>query len=888
MTPDVFTCHVNRFGAFIFALFSFLLVSSGFSKNSFEDSYFHRTDSDSDFVKIVQLYESDTRKVVSLNGVWEVKSPMDKLKQEVFVPGGYDGSGEFEFSRTFHLDSTFTNMAIELVLFGVNNQCKVFINDNFLISHVGGDVPFSVELRHNKLVLPGDNSIKIVVGNKLSPVYSVPLKHSPELGKNYGGITRDIFLIASPALSISRLRTSYEISDDLSGCQLTVSPIIKLHDFAIDFNAETDQFLLQIELRDSAGEKVIARNKAHPFQFDKKVLKKEIQLELANLELWSPANPVYYKLKVSILKKRRVIDAVTSDIGFKKFGVVNGKPRLNGNPFFFKGIDWYEGYPGFASSPNLQFYEDEIDKMKNLGVNAIHVVGKAPHPLFLELCNKSGILVLAEMPLSFVPFTRFNDPAFAELSANYFREIVEYSSDAVCMAGWSPGTDIEWRTDNNSFLNEVKKRFIDYPSLNFFVGYRHYFPEYVPEFFDMVLVNLSNKNVPSVIKYYNSRIDTNQKSIIFSIGYSITEQLNGEMDDIAQSGSTDYNSLYIDAQEQQAYRLARFLYNSELTGHAGGYFVNSFADWEASFPVLANGANPDKYIMKTGIFSKEREERISRDIVTAFFNENEPRNLSFKETVKVKPNAYPAIGIGLLLIFLYNFNRNRKFRDNLRRVFVYPHGFYTELKENRKVPNAHTFLISISTMGVVAIVLSSILFNYRESALADNLINLFTVNQALKTYIIWLSWNPLFSILSIFVICLLFFCLMILTLKFFSALMGQYLPISQFYALVFWVNACFIWLLPIAPIYYRVINQTDLILPSFGFFGVLIIWFIVRLFRAVKVVFGLTFIRTFALTSVLFLLFFGATLLYFDSRSAILEYLPMYYKTIVQTFHFNL
>lgn len=886
MTSDVSTYCVNRIGTFVFVLFSFLVVTLGLSKNNFEDMYFHRTDSDSDFVKIAQLYETDTRKVLSLNGTWEVKSKTENLVQEVVVPGGYDGFGEFEFSRVFSLDSTFANMAIELVLLGINNQCKIFLNDNFLISHVGGDVPFFVELRPNKLVLPGDNIIKIVVENKLSPVYSVPLKHSPELGKNYGGITRDLFLVASPALSISKLETSYEISDDFSGCQLTVSPTVKLHDFAIDFNAETDQFFLQIELQDSAGKKVIARNKAQPFQFVKKVVKEEVQLELANLELWSPAKPVTYKLKVKILKKRQVIDEISSDIGFKKFGLVDGKPQLNGDPFFYNGIDWYEGFPGFASSPNLQVYESEIDKIKELGANAIRVVGKAPHPFFLELCNKAGILVLAEMPLSFVPSARLNDPVFVELSINYFMELIEYSREAVCLAGWSPGTDMEWHATNSSFLNEIKKVVDDYPSLNLFTGYKHYSPKHIPDLFDLVLVNLSNKNVPSIIKYYNSRIDTNQKAIIFSIGYSISEQLNSNIEQ--SGGSIDSVAFYIDAQEQQAYRLLRFLYNPEIAGSPGGYFVNSFSDWEASFPVLANGANSDKYLMKTGVFTQEREERISRDIVTAFFNENEPRSLSFKEPLNVKPNAYPVIGIGLLLLFLYNFNRNRKFRENLRRVFVYPHGFYTELRENRKVPHAHTFLISILTMGAVAVVLSSILFSYRESALANNMINLFTVNHVLKTYIIWLSWNPLFSILSIFVIYVLFFCLMIISLKFFSALMGQYLPISQFYAMVFWVNACFVCLLPIAPIYYRLISQTDFVIPSLGFFAGLVVWFIIRLFRAVKVVLGLTFIRTFALTSVFLLVSFGGMLLYFDNRSAILEYLPMYYKTIVQTFYLGL
>ncbi|HEX9652604.1 MAG TPA: hypothetical protein VGA99_02740, partial [bacterium] len=164
--------------------------------------YLQRPASDFTVADSLMAYSSSTRGVISLNGVWEARKSGEHGWNSISVPGAYEFEGEVEFRRIFSLDSSVAGKAIKLVALGVNNRCSVIINNSFVGSHSGGQTSFTIDIPPEKLRPDSPNEIRITVDNTLLPRASLPLRHSANAPCNYGGIFRDIFLIALPSTGI--------------------------------------------------------------------------------------------------------------------------------------------------------------------------------------------------------------------------------------------------------------------------------------------------------------------------------------------------------------------------------------------------------------------------------------------------------------------------------------------------------------------------------------------------------------------------------------------------------------------------------------------------------------------------------------------------------------
>jgi hypothetical protein len=283
-------------------------------------------------------------------------------------------------------------------------------------------------------------------------------------------------------------------------------------------------------------------------------------------------------------------------------------------------------------------------------------------------------------------------------------------------------------------------------------------------------------------------------------------------------------------------------------------------------------------LSRSGLYTLNREKRFSCEVVESVFKENQTKKLSAQLPEFIRPNIFPVTGLALILLILFNVNRSRKLRGNLRRIFFYPHGFFMELRDNRKVSNYHTLLLILVSITTIGIVCASIAFHFRNNSLFDEFLNLVTGTDIIKSNFIWLTWHPAYFLMTSIVLLFVFYLGLVILLKISSIIMGQRLPMSQFATLVSWVGACFLWLLPIVPIYYRIINQTTWGMVALIVFSLFIVWFVIRLFRAVKIVFALSLVRAVLFGIVFSVIIFGGLAWYYDKTHAFFDYLPFYWK----------
>ncbi len=810
---------------------------------------------------------SGTRRIVNLSGHWQAKKKDTESWTQVWVPGAYDFKGEVEFKRTFELDSSLASYNFKLVAFGINNRSKLFLNENFVGGHEGGHTSFTLELDRQRLYFDQTNELRIEVDNSPHPRNSLPLKHRPMSPRNFGGIFRDIFIAAAPEIYIDDLRVSKTFSENFTNCQLSVAASLK------GKNSENEQISLRLELWDSDNQRRLSRSSLDDLQVRDRISKDTVSFDVNGFELWDPDNPKIYELRAFLTQKGNVLDEQMLKIGFNDIKIKDNRFLLNGQPFALRGFDWFEDFPELGPITDRERIIAEILKIKETGANALRVIDLPPHPYLLSLCDEVGILVFEEMPLNLIPDIRFEETLFSELALNYGKEMVERDSQHPSLAAWGLGTDLLLESpDSENFIKTFTESVRSLSERPTYLVYRFLDTFELPGSVDFALQDFYNKDpekLLSLVSGYGS-----SKALVLSLGYPA--RLDGEQSLLGNSTGKKIKEKSIEVQETQAYKLNRILGNSELQENTAGFFIHTFADWREAQPNLFFGANGDEYLNRSGVVDSDREKRIAFDAVKSNFKNNRLLKIPAGSTESANPNIYPIAGLTLILAFLFNFQRSRKLQGNLRRIFLYPHGFYVEITEKRKVSALHTFLVSLTVCSILSIISSSILFNYRNDFVFNEILNLLIGSVDLKLKLIWLIWHPVWFLVIATLMFYLVFGFLAMVLRITSFVLGQNLPFSQFLTLVFWACASFIWLLPIVPIYYRIISQTTWAGPAILVLFFFVLWACGRLLRGLKVVFAFSFFKLLALTIILSAIILGGTAWYYHENYALFDYWPIY------------
>jgi beta-galactosidase len=195
-------------------------------------------------------------------------------------------------------------------------------------------------------------------------------------------------LVYVPALSIDKIFASAEV--DKAG------ELGKLNIKARFYNpANVTSAERKIEVADPQG-KVIASS-----SYSLNPLNGDVQLgnfQVKKPHLWSPANPALYTVTVSVTAGGQTYTQ-TEKIGFRNFEFVdNGPFNLNGKRLLLRGTHRHEDHAGVAAAMTEDMMKQEMQIMKDMGVNFIRLGHYQQSRVILNLCDSLGILVWEEEP----------------------------------------------------------------------------------------------------------------------------------------------------------------------------------------------------------------------------------------------------------------------------------------------------------------------------------------------------------------------------------------------------------------------------------------------------------------------------------------------------------
>ncbi|MEF3404903.1 glycoside hydrolase family 2 protein [Agromyces sp. CCNWLW203] len=338
---------------------------------------------------------------LNLNGVWqyaitpggttggEAPGALDGYDGEIVVPFSPEsllsGVGRqvqpdetLHYRRTFHLDDDFSPADGRILLhFGaVDQRCAVEVNGVVVGEHVGGYLPFTIDITdavagrshgaaHELLVRVTDPSDTTEYSRGKQQLDRGGIWYTAQ-----SGIWQTVWIEAVPAAWVARLE--YQ-ANPMTG-ELTVT---------VHGGGALEQ---PATVRVIADGVVTAEGRAaagHP-----------LMLTIAEPRLWTPESPYLYDIEVEYGD-----DRVVSYTGLRSFGVgpdADGIPRLllNGEPYFHAGV-LDQGYwsDGLYTAPSDAAMVHDIRSMKELGFTMLRKHIKVEPLRWYHHADRLGMLV---------------------------------------------------------------------------------------------------------------------------------------------------------------------------------------------------------------------------------------------------------------------------------------------------------------------------------------------------------------------------------------------------------------------------------------------------------------------------------------------------------------
>ena len=317
---------------------------------------------------------------ICLNGLWDYA-----IRKEETIPESFDGqilvpySPEVEksgvnkivmpddylfYRLNYQIPKDFLKDKIILHFGAVDQITEVFINGKFALKHVGGFLPFSLDIKP----FLKDNKVEILlrVVDTTNASYHSSGKQSlkPEgiWYKQQSGIYMPVWMESVSEGYIEKIK---------------ITPNIDEKTVNIRFNSSKKSAKLELN------------NKIYEIEAEKDNI-----IKLDEIELWSPENPHLYEFKIY-----NEVDEIYSYFAMRKISLIKNKNgrlviALNNREYFMKGV-LDQGYfqDGLLTPNSDEDYINDIKLVKDLGFNVSRKHIKIESLRWYYHCDRLGLLV---------------------------------------------------------------------------------------------------------------------------------------------------------------------------------------------------------------------------------------------------------------------------------------------------------------------------------------------------------------------------------------------------------------------------------------------------------------------------------------------------------------
>lgn len=852
------------FPKFIFftSLFLFLLLPSIRAQIVFKELPGYKiSDNDSLFFDL-----SPKRKIISLNGSWKVRPADDEdaPKVPVTIPSVFNGEGELIFEKSFTISQNdLKYYQMKLVFFGINYSADISVNKNIIYRHTGGEFPFQLDLPKDILYIDKSNIISVRLNYKLDSENTIPVKQRFMFPQNFGGILRDVYIHLIPNISLNDIDVSYKFFPGSRSVSFQVKSRVENKEYLnpVDSLSEENTLTYKIKVISPDGISVSNLAESNFTLLPNKDKTFSDNINISNPVLWEAANPSSYTIVLEVWRNENLIDRTRRSIAV--YSLMSGGDSLlfNGYSFELKGVTYIPSNRDYGNLKTYDGMERDIKLIKEAGFNAVRFSKVVPHPYYLSLCERYGLLAFIELPIGSLPSDLAQSSNFIERCKNFLSNFIRgyktYSAVAAVGLGSGYLSKIDSHIQLLINLNDILKKNWDVLSYASFADLNTAKPDSL-DLHGIELLNISPKDIQDKLNELKNNLGS--RLFISSATYTVN------------IGNTDgYINKY--SYEAQAKYFEEVIDYSGSSG-ISGFFLNTMYDYRGDYSSLINGYS-DENIYNIGISGEDRNtNRLAYKVVYAKLHDAEPVTIPIGSKKDNAPMVFIIFGLFLALIMGVLVNSGRKFREDSSRALLRPYNFYADVRDQRIMSGYHSTILGFVISAILALILSNILFFLRDNIFFERILLSFG-SESIISDLSYLSWHPALSLLWLTIIFVIIVPLLSIIIKAASFFVRQKVFISSIYYTTIWSLLPMVLLVPVGIILYRMLEAN--VANVYIYLGILVfvLWSFYRLVKGIYVIFDVTPGTVYFYSILLVLAVIGIFLLYYQVTNSVIDYMDL-------------
>lgn len=331
----------------------------------------------------------------------------------------YDGP--VYFRRTFTAEPK-PGVRRFLAFEAVNYHAMIWLNAEKIAEHEGGFTPFAVDVTDR--LRAGENAVTVCADSR-HHAEAVPTDYTD--WQNYGGITRSVWLVETPATRIEdvfvRLEGERVVADvalagpDAAGQRIAVA----LGSLKLSGTTGADGTLRLSAKRPKA------------------------------LALWSPDDPVLHTLAVT-----SPVDQITDRIGLRTITTRGHEILFNGEPLFLRGISLHEEPIGPVGTRRMTEADARrlLGEAKALGCNFVRLAHYPHSEVTLRVADELGLIVWSEIPVYWEQIA-YDAPHTLALARSMLEDMIRRDRGRCCIGLWSVANETPVEEPRTRFLRQL-------------------------------------------------------------------------------------------------------------------------------------------------------------------------------------------------------------------------------------------------------------------------------------------------------------------------------------------------------------------------------------------------------------------------------------------------